>query len=123
MESSPRLIVEIPNGGEVARRLAVDPPLAVRTGEVVVVTGPTDAEGRLEVAAAGQVLLSVPSPETLAQDPDAVRRVIGKAGTGTEPVVVAIEAAEELRQEELEALLAAAGHTSRAVILRIIADA
>ncbi|HEX4008432.1 MAG TPA: hypothetical protein VHX62_00405 [Solirubrobacteraceae bacterium] len=123
MESSPRLIVQVPRGGAVARRLAADPPASVTAGEVVVEAGPTDAEGRLEAAAAGEILLSLPSPEALARDADSVRRVIGQAGTSTEPILVVIEAAEELRQEELDALLSAAGHTARAVILRIIADA
>jgi hypothetical protein len=33
-----------------------------------------------------------------------------------------VEAAEELRDDELAAVLDAAGHTSRAVILRVIRD-
>jgi hypothetical protein len=40
-----------------------------------------------------------------------------------EPLVVAVEAAEELRDDELTALLEAAGHTSRAVILRVTRNA
>jgi hypothetical protein len=45
------------------------------------------------------------------------------AGTGVEPLVVVVEAAEELREDELAAIVDAAGHTSRAVILRILRDA
>jgi len=123
MKSSPRLIVEVPHGGEVARALAADPPPSVTAGDVVVEAGPTDAEGRLEAAAAGQVLLSLPSPQALVREADSVARVIGQAGTGAEPIVVVVEAAEELLQEQLDPLLTAAGHTSRAVILRVIADA
>jgi hypothetical protein len=122
MTPSPRLILEVPNGGAVQRRLRSAPPPSVAGGDVVVEAGPTDSAGRLEAAAAGQVVLSLPSPEGLARDPDSIRRVIGQAGTGTEPLVVVIEAAEELREEELAAVLHAAGHTSRAVILRVIAD-
>jgi hypothetical protein len=85
--------------------------------------GPTDAEGVLEAPAAGQVVLSVPSPEALEREAGEVRRVIGQAGTGVEPLVVVVEAAEELREEELAAVLDAASHTSRAVILRIMRDA
>ena len=48
--------------------------------------------------------------------------MIAQAGTGVEPLVVVVEAAEQLRQDELAAVLDAAGHTSRAVILRIIRD-
>lgn len=89
----------------------------------MVETGPTDPEGNLEPPAVGEVVLSVPSPETLAREPDEVRRVIRRAGTGIEPLILVVEAAEELRDEELAAVLDAAGHTSRPVILRIIRDA
>ena len=67
--------------------------------------------------------MSVPSPEGLAREAGEVRRVIAQAGTGAEPLVVEVEAAEELREEELTAVLEAAGHTSRPVILRIIRNA
>jgi hypothetical protein len=40
-----------------------------------------------------------------------------------EPLVVLVEAAEELRDDELAAILDAAGHTSRGVILRIMRNA
>ena len=40
-----------------------------------------------------------------------------------QPLVVTVDAAEELRESELAAVVDAAGHTSRAVILRIIGDA
>jgi hypothetical protein len=120
MADLPRLIVEVPRAGAVGRGLREQPPPAVADGQIVVETGPTDQEGRLEAAAAGQVILSLPSPEALTRDPASVRRVIGQAGTGTEPIVVVIESAEELRDEELQVVLDAAAHTSRAVILRII---
>jgi hypothetical protein len=89
----------------------------------VVEVGPTDADGDLEPPAAGQVMLSIPSPEALARQASEVRSVIARAGTGVEPLVVVVEAAEDLREEELVAMLEAAGHTSRGVILRIVRDA
>jgi hypothetical protein len=89
----------------------------------VVQIGATDSAGNLEPLAAGEVVLSVPSPEALAREAGEVRRVISQAGTGDEPLVLVVEAAEELREEELAPVLEAAGHTSRAVILRIIRDA
>jgi hypothetical protein len=122
MAFQPRLIIQVPAGSAVERQLSAQAPAGVASGDAVVETGPTDAEGNLEQAAAGQVVLSVPSPEALEREADEVRRVIAHAGTGIEPLVVVVEAAEELREDELAALLEAAGEASRAVILRVIRD-
>jgi hypothetical protein len=122
MAHQPRLIIQLPRGGAVDRQLSAQAPPSVASGEVVINAGPTDAEGHLEPPAAGEVVLSVPSPEALAREAGEVRRVIAGAGTGVEPLVVEVEAAEELREDELAAVLEAAGHASRAVILRIIGD-
>ncbi len=122
MADQPRLIIELPSGGAVDRQLRAQAPASLASGEVVVEDGPTDADGALEASTAGQVVLSVPSPESLRREAAEVRRVIAHAGTGVEPLVVVVEAAEELREEELTAVLEAATHTSRAVILRIVRD-
>jgi hypothetical protein len=119
----PRLIIQLPSGGAVERQLSAKPPQSVASGDIVVEAGPTDDDGHLEQLAAGQVVLSLPSPEALQREAEEVRRVIGQAGTGVEPLVVVLEAAEELREEELAAILDAASHTPRAVILRIVGDA
>jgi hypothetical protein len=88
----------------------------------VVESGPTDADGQLDAPAAGQVVLSLPSPEALEREAVEVRRAVGQSGTGVEPLVVVLEAAEELREEELAVLLDASSRTPRAVIVRIIRD-
>jgi hypothetical protein len=123
MAEDPRLIIQVPRGSAVDRQLHSQPPESVVSGEIVVEIGPTDSAGVLEPPVAGEVVVSLPSPEGLEREADEVRRVIRQAGTGSEPLVVVIEAAEELRDEELAPLLDAAGHTSRAVILRIIRNA
>jgi hypothetical protein len=123
MGYKPRLIIQLPRGSAVDRQLSARQPQSVASGEVVVEVGPADSEGHLEAPAAGQVVLSLPSPEALEREADEVRHVIGRAGMGVEPLVVVVEAAEELREGELAAVLDAASHTSRAVILRIIRDA
>ncbi len=122
MAPQPRLIIEIPSGGAVDRQLRAQALPSIASGEVVVEDGPTDADGALEAITVGQVVLSVPSPESLRRDAAEVRRVIANAGTGVEPLVLLVEAAEELREDELAAVLEAAMHTSRAVILRIVRD-
>jgi hypothetical protein len=122
MADQPRLIIQFPRDGAVDRQFGAGEPPSVASGEVVAEAGPTDAEGNLEAPAAGQVVLSVPSPESLAREADEVRRVIAHAGTGVEPLVVVVEAAEELREDELAVVVEAAGHTPRAVILRVIRD-
>jgi hypothetical protein len=123
MPDEPRLIIQLPRGGAIDRQLSAQPPRSVASGEVIVNAGPTDAEGDLEPPATGKVVLSVPSPEALVREAGKARRVIAQAGTGVEPLVVLVEAAEELRDEELAAILDAAGHTSRGMILRIMRNA
>ena len=123
MAPEQRLIIQIPRGGAVERQLRTQPSAGVAADEFVVEIGATDIEGNLEPPAAGEVVLSVPSPEALAREAGEVRRVIAHAGMGDEPLVLVVEAAEELRAEELAPVLEAAGHTSRAVILRIIRNA
>lgn len=123
MVEQPALIIELPAGGALQRQLEADEPASVQAGEVVVEAGPTDSEGTLEAPAAGQVVMSVPSPEALRREAQELRVVLGRAGTGVEPLVVVVEAAEELREEELAAVLDAARHSSRAVILRVVRNA
>ena len=120
MSFEPKLIIEIPGGGAIERQLVDNPPPPVGTGLVVVEVGATDAEGNLEPPAAGEVVLAIPSPAALTRDPEAVRRVIDRAGTGVAPLVVEIEAAEGLAEAELKLVLDAAGRADRPVILRVI---
>lgn len=119
----PILIIQIPSGGALDGALSANPPASVTSGRAVVERGATDEHGILEPNTAGEVVLSVPSPEVLAGQAPEVRRVIGQAGYGIEPLVVVVEAAEILREEELTGLLEAATRTARPVILRVIRNA
>jgi hypothetical protein len=119
MASEPNLIVELPDGGAVHVQFQDEPPPA----EVAVVPLPADEAGRLEAPDAGQVVMSVLSPEGLVRERNELGRVIDEAGTGDEPLVVVVEAAEELREDELAAILEPARSSHRPVILRIAADA
>ena len=122
MADNPVLILQIPAGGPLDDQLADDPPATLAGGDVVVEHGPTDSEGVLEPPVAGQVVLSVPSPEALRRQADDLHQLIDAAGTSTEPIVVVVEAAEVLREDELSAVVAAAQRARRPVILRVIRD-
>jgi hypothetical protein len=118
--NQPTLIIQLPAGGALERQLSAEPPPSLAGNEVVVEVGTTDAQGNLNPPASGEVVLSVLSPEALAREVQEVRRVIAHAGAGVEPLVVVVEAAEELREEELAGVLEAARHASRPVILRVV---
>jgi hypothetical protein len=68
----------------------------------------------------GEVVLSVPSPETLPREPDELRRVIDGASPGDQPLIVLVEEAESLRDEELSPIVEAAKRARRSVIMRVV---
>jgi hypothetical protein len=123
MPNDARLIIQVPRGGALERQLHGNPPPSAAGADVVLDSRPADENGRLEPVDVGHVVLSVPSPETLTREPDDVRRVIDGAGTGVDPLVVVIEAAEELREDELAVVLDAADRTERPVVLRVVGGA
>jgi hypothetical protein len=120
--AEPRLIIQLPRHGAVHLQLAANPLRSVASGEVVVDPRPADSHGHLETPAGGEVVWSGASPEALARDAEELLRVVGGAGTGDEPLVVVVEAAEELRDDELAPVLEGAERTTRAVILRIMGN-
>jgi len=119
ISADPSVILQFPRGGTLARQLAAEPPASVAQGAVLAEAGDTDEQGALVPPDAGEVVLSVPSPEALSREPAEVGRVIDRAGTGTQPLVIVIEAADELREEELAALVRAAERSTRPVIVRV----
>jgi hypothetical protein len=116
------LILQVPRGSAVDIELAANGLPSLASGAAVLEDLPADDEGALEAPDGGQVVLSLPSPEALEREADTVRRVIGEAGTGTEPLVVEVEVAEHLREDELAAVIEAAAHARRPVIVRIMRD-
>ena len=67
--------------------------------------------------------MSVLSPEALTRDQQQVRDVIRRAAPGAGPLVIIVEAAEELREDELAVVLDAAARARRSVVLRVMAGA
>jgi hypothetical protein len=123
------VLVQVPRGGVLDRNLAANPPPSVIDGQVVIEhlppePGPGSATPALGRPRAGEIVLSVLSPEALTRDPQEVERVIGGASEGDQPLVIIVDAAEELREDELVVVVEAAARAApRPVILRVLADA
>src|SRR5215468_6882157 len=109
MTSDAVVIVQLPRGGAVDWYLRTYPPPGVASGQVVVEPVTAGPGGRLGPPAAGEVVMSVLSPEALARDKQEVRDVIEQAPDDAGPLVIIIEAAEELREDELAVVVDAAG--------------
>jgi len=123
MTSDAVVIVQIPRGSAVDQYLRAYPPPGVASGRVVLDHMVAGTDGRLGPPEAGEVVMSVLSPEALTRDQEQVRDVIQRAAEGAEPLVVIVQAAEELREDELAVVLDAATHARRDVILRVMAGA
>ena len=123
MTSDAVVIVQLPRGGTVDRYLRTYPPSGVASGQVVVEPLAAEPDGRLGPLEAGEVVMSVLSPEALARDQQEVRDVIRRAPDDAGPLVIIVEAAEELREDELGVVLDAAARARRDVILRVMAGA
>jgi hypothetical protein len=119
-ESTRRLIVLAPRDGRVDRQLRTDPPPGA--DRVVVDTRQPGSSGRIELPIPGRVVYALPSPEGLVRERDELRAAVAAAGAGTEPLVISLEAASELRSDELDAALDAMRHTERDVILVVLGD-
>ncbi|HUL27356.1 MAG TPA: hypothetical protein VLW44_16485 [Streptosporangiaceae bacterium] len=123
MTTEPGLIVQLPRGGAVDRQFRADPPPSVASGRVVLDHVRPGADGRLEPPEGGEIVMSVLSPEALAREAEEVRDVIKHAPDDHEPLVIIVEAAEELREEEIAVVMDAAARAHRRVIVRVMADA
>jgi hypothetical protein len=116
------LLVQLPRNSAVDRNFREDLPPSIADGRVVVEHFPEEDDGTIGPPAAGEIVLSVLSPEALRDRRD-VEEAILNAPDGDEPLVIIVEAAEYLREDELAAVLDAANLSDRAVIVRIMADA
>ena len=116
------LIVELTRDSAVDRNVRADLPPSVKSGRVALDHIEADDLGRLSPPPAGEVVLTVLSPEALRRDPQVVRDAIAQADSDQPPVIV-VQAAEYLREDEIAAVLDAADRADRTVILRVVTDA
>ena len=120
--NEPSVIVQLPRDSAIDHELRAYPLPSVANGQAVLDHVRPGADGRLEPPEASEIVMSVPSPEGLRQ-PSEVRDVIEQAPDKRKPLMIIVEAAEELREEELAAVVGAAEHAHRRVIIRLMADA
>jgi hypothetical protein len=116
------VIVELTRDSEVDRNVRADLPPSIKSGRVALDHIEADDLGRLSPPPAGEVVLTVLSPEALRRDPQVIRDAIAQADFDQPPVIV-VEAAEYLREDEIAAVLDAADRADRTVILRLVTDA
>jgi hypothetical protein len=123
MISEPNLILQLARDSALDRALRADPLPSVASGRVLLEHVPREDDGRLGPPAAGEVVMSVLSPEDLTQRQAEVRDVISSAPDRHQPLMIIVQAAAELREDELSPVLDAAARTGRPVIMRVVADA
>jgi len=123
MASPVRVIVELARDGAVDRYLRADPPPSLASDQVVLDHIEAGPSGDIGPPEAGEIVMSVLSPEALTRDAQDVRDVLAQAKTSDEPLTIVVDAAEYLREDELAVVLDAARQADRLVILRIMADA
>lgn len=119
-DNAAELIIQLPSGSSVDVHLREDPPAALTDGRVVLEHLTAGADGKLPPPAAGEIVLTVPSPEALRRDPGEILSIVIDAAEDDAPLIVLVEGAEYLRDDEIDAVLEAAAATKRIVILRII---
>jgi hypothetical protein len=117
--TEPKLIFQVPTGSAIERQLRVALPRALSGDDVLVQTGPTDEQGNLE-ALAGETIISVPSFEELERQAGGLRHLLRQAGTGTQPLVILVGAAEEIGDQLASEVLDAAREAPRPVFVRVV---
>lgn len=122
MANPVRVIVQLARDGAVDRYLRAQPPPILASDQVVLDHIEVDPPGDIGPPEAGEVVMSVLSPEGL-RNAQEVRDAVGQAEAGAEAVTIVVRAAEELREDELAVVLEAARRADRLVIVRIVADA
>jgi hypothetical protein len=114
------LIIQLPRDSSIDAHLREEPPASLADSRVVVEHLSAGPDGRLPRPSAGEIVLTVPSPEALQRDPNEILNVVLAAAEDGGPLVVVVEGAEYLRDDEIGAVLDAAAATKRVLLLRIL---
>jgi hypothetical protein len=120
VDNAAELIIQLPRGSSVDVHVREEPPAALTDGRVVLEHLTAAADGKLPPPAAGEIVLTVPSHEALRREPGEILNVVTDAAEDGDPLIVLVEGAEYLRDDEIDAVLEAAAATKRVLIMRII---
>lgn len=120
MTNEAELIIQLPRDSSIDAHLREEPPASLADSRVVVEHLSAGPDGRLPRPSAGEIVLTVPSPEALQRDPNEILNVVLAAAEDGGPLVVVVEGAEYLRDDEIGAVLDAAAATKRVLLLRIL---
>lgn len=120
MENEAELIIQLPRDSSVDVHVREEPPASLTDRRVVLEHLTAGPDGKLAPPEAGEILLTVPSPEALRREYDEVLRQVVDAAEDGGPLVLLVEGAEYLRDDEISAVLDAAEATKRVLILRIL---
>lgn len=119
MDNEAELIIQLPRDSSVDAHTREEPPASLTDRRVVLEHLPAGPDGKLAPPAAGEILLTVPSPEALRTHADELLELVTDAEEDGGPLVVLVEGAEYLRDNEIAAALDAAAASKRVLILCI----
>ena len=85
MADEAKLIIQVPHGSSIDLYLKADPPAAIADVRVIVEHLGAGDDGRLLPPEAGEVVLTVPSPEALRREPEPVTGAISTADAAGPP--------------------------------------
>jgi len=91
MADEAKLIIQVPHGSSIDLYLKADPPAAIADVRVIVEHLAGGDDGRLLPPEAGEVVLTVPSPEALRREPGQVADAISAAAGDGPPLVVLVD--------------------------------
>jgi hypothetical protein len=120
VDNEAELIIQLPRDSSLDATLREDPPASLTDRRVVLEHLPAGPDGKLTPPETGEVLLTVPSPEGLRRHADELLELVTDAEEDGGPLVVLVEGAEYLRDNEIAAALDAAAASKRVLILCVL---
>lgn len=120
MDNEAEVIIQLPRDSSIDANLRQDPPASLTDRRVVLEHLTAGPDGKLTPPETGEILLTVPSPEALRRHADELLELATDAEEDSGPLVVVIEGAEYLRENELAAALDAAAASKRVLIVCIL---